>query len=260
MPRPADQRRAQATADWLAVVAAVAAVGLGAALWTNGEAPTRLARLLAEPRSEAHVAARTIADSLQARPGALSVLGTEAWLIEERGAPAARAELARAVAALLAQRGFGGEDLRIAGASRGSRTPLATITVDGPLTVRVVSFDDEAALAAPPTSRDRATAAATALSWSAAGALAQRIARPLGLAVSAVRMLIGLAEPAPGLPPGGRAGDVLACRPATVTITSALHPVRPLRSAAWRVVILRDGRVIADLAAPTNPCGAPVGD
>jgi hypothetical protein len=132
--------------------------------------------------------------------------------------------------------------------------------VDGPLAVRVVSFDDEAALAAPPTSRDRATAAATALSWSAAGALAQRIARPLGLAVSAVRMLIGLAEPAPGLPPGGRAGDVLACRPATVTITSALHPVRPLRSAAWRVVVLRDGRVIADLVAPTNPCGAPVGD
>ena len=95
MPRPADQRRAQATAEWLAVVAAVAAVGLGAALWTDGTVPTRLARLLAEPRSEAHVAARTIADSLQARPGALSVLGTEAWLIEERGAPAARAELAR---------------------------------------------------------------------------------------------------------------------------------------------------------------------
>ena len=177
MPRPADQRRAQATAEWLPVVAAVAAIGLGAALWTDGKEPTRLARLLAEPRSEAHVAARTIADSLQARPGALSVLGTEAWLIEERGAPAARAELARAVATLLAQRGFGGEDVRIAGASRGSRTPLATITVDGPLAVRVVSFDDEAALAAPPTSRDRATAAATALSWSAAGALAQRIAR-----------------------------------------------------------------------------------
>ena len=33
-----------------------------------------------------------------------------------------------------------------------------------------------------------------------------------------------------------------------------------IRSAAWRVVILRDGRVIADLAAPMNPCGAPVGD
>jgi hypothetical protein len=100
------------------------------------------------------------------------------------------------------------------------------------------------------------------LAWSATSALAQRIARPLGLAVGVVRRLVGLAtEPVGGQPAGERAGDVLICQPATILHASPAHATPlPRERAARRApdpARPRPARSVPRPGRGVEPTGAP---
>jgi hypothetical protein len=121
---------------------------------------------------------------------------------------------------------------------------------------RVVTFADERVRTAPPTLDDRAAALAAALGWQGASTIARRIARPLGLADSAIKLAVGLAAGETALPPGARAGDVVVCRRASVSTRSGVA-LRATSRVAWRIGVLRDGRLILDGVTTDNPCAAP---
>ena len=257
MRRPAEARRAQAAAEWAAVVAAVAvalAAGSLAARGLAGAVAARLDHGSTRP-GEAELAAAAGGDD-----GALGLLGVRAWLAEGEGRAMAEAAVDDAVRAELARShpAWGGA-LRLVGpAVRGRRT-ITEVRPTGPVAVHVVGVAEEAAAGAQGTpTRDRAAAGATSLGWAAAQSLAQRIARPLGLAVAAVQMALSMEDQALAPPAGERAGDAIACRAVEVRTTGG--PVaRPRRIAGlWRVGILRDGRLVADaVRAGPDPCRAP---
>ncbi len=235
---------------------AVGAVLAGAALWQAQRQPRSLARALDAP------AQRTLDDAaitaaVAGRPDALSPLGAQAWLVDELGPAAAHVRITIAATEVMRREhpDWGG-DLRVAGpAIHGTRT-IATVHADGPLAARVITFADERARTAPPSATDRAGAAATNLSWEGASSLARRVARPLGLAVGAIRLAAGLLDGAEGLAGGARAGDLVVCRQATVTVRGGPLPGAAPRT-AWRTAVLRDGRVILDAVAASDPCRVP---
>jgi hypothetical protein len=256
MPRPAD-RRAQATAEWAVVLLAVGAVLAGTALWTSTDRPRRLARALEHSPTDADRAQRAVADAIAARPGALSTLGAQAWLEETQGRDRARATLTAAVAdGMRTEHSAWGNEVRLLGPPIRGRRELSIVRSTGPVESRVVTFADERVRTAPPTLDDRAAASAVTFGWQGASTIAQRLARPLGLAVSAIKLAVSLATGDTALPPGARAGDVVVCRRASVSTRSGVA-LRATSRVAWRIGVLRDGRLILDGVASDNPCAAP---
>ncbi|MGI9117694.1 MAG: hypothetical protein ACR2JV_08700 [Gaiellales bacterium] len=260
MPRRAERRAAQATAEWLVVLLSVsAALGAGV-VWRHDAIASRVAAALARPMTSAALGDADIDAAIAGRPGALSVLGARAWLADDVGPAAAHDRIVRRVAAAMTgDHPAWGTPLTIHGAPLRGRRARTTITATGALEVRVVGFADERDAATPPTLEDRAGAAATSLGWAGAGALARRIARPLGLAVGAVQLAAGLIESDTALPAGTRAGDIVVCRPAVAVTREAVRPGHESRLGVWRVGVLRDGRLILDAVAPEDRC-APTGD
>ncbi len=258
MPRPAD-RCAQATAEWAAVLLAVAAVLVGAAAWRTGDHPQRIAAALAPASPNTPPSISMLTGAVAGTPGAISALGAQTWLEEAIGSDRARTALTHAAGAVLArEHPDWGAELHVVGAPIRGRRTRSTVRATGPLESRVVSFADERALSAPPTITDRAGAVATALGWQGAGMIARRVARPLGLAVSAIQLAVGLAEGDTGLPPGARAGDIIVCRRALATAEGGALPGRTTHT-AWRTGVLRGGRLILDAVASADPCRAPAG-
>ena len=256
MPRRAD-RRAQATVEWAAVLVAVTAAIAGTTVWAAADRPQRIAVALDGGSHGATPSAPALTAAVEGRPGAISALGAQAWLEEAAGRADARRVLTRTVAEVMAHDHPGwGAELRMAGAPIRGRRSRSTARVTGPIESRVVSFADERGLSAPPTIADRAGAVATALGWQGAGTVARRVARPLGLAVSAIQLAVGLADGDMGLPPGARAGDIVVCRRALVAVEGGALPGRTTHT-AWRTGVLRDGRLILDAVTSADPCRAP---
>ena len=258
MRRPAE-RRAQATVEWLAVIVAV-----GAALAAGSLATSEVARHVAErlaPSPADELGPQLLAAAVRGDQNALSLQGAEAWLAEEHGVATARRQIAAAVVAeVLRAHPRWGEDVRLTGASHRSSPPAATLTSGAATEVRIITAADERAAGMGPNARERAAAGAASLVWSGIGALAQRIARPLGLAVGAVRALLSAQADEPLQEPGTRAGDVIVCRPTTALITGRGLPAGRRVGGLWRVGVLRDGRLIVDaVRSGTSPCRLPAG-
>lgn len=257
MLRPAERRCGQATAEWLVLTLAVGGVLVAASLWQGATIPAQLARAL-QPTPRQTPDARVLSAAFRGEPTALSPLGAQSWLVEEVGAPAARVQLAATAHAHLVRiYPAWDDDQHIVGVPLRGRSPQTVIRAAGSPTVRIVTFAEEAAASTPPTTGERTAAAVASLAWSATSALAQRIARPLGLAVGVVRRLVGLATEPVGQPAGERAGDVLICQPATILHASPAHATPLPRERVWRVGVLRDGRLIQHGLAPHDPCRAP---
>lgn len=257
MPRPAD-RRGQGTAEWITVVLAVGAV-LGTSTWLGAPQPLRIARALVPGATPRPLADQTVAAAVRGEPGALSPLGIEAQLREEDPATADERVVAAVARVMREHHRAWGEDLRIIGPPLRGQRATSTVRTSGPVQARVVSFADERDRTRGPSAADRAGAAGANLAWQSAGAMAQRIARPLGLAVGAVQLAAGLLEGDDALPAGVRAGDIVVCRTATIDIRGGAVP-RPVQRHGWRVGVLRAGRLILDAVAAENPCAAPAGD
>lgn len=259
MPRPAE-RRAQGVAEWIAVIAAVAA-----AIAIGGVAAVRMASQVAErlaPRASDRMAGEALAAAAAGAPNAVGLLGAEAWLAEEHGPAQARRLIADAVVTeLLRAHPRWGDDVHVPGASRGGSAPKATLQSIARTQVRIVTAADERAAGAGPDARERTAAGAASLAWSGIGELAQRIARPLGLAVGMVRALLSARTGEPMQAPGTRAGDAIVCRPASAVITGRLTPAGRRISGLWRVGVLRDGRIILDeVRGGPSPCRLPADD
>ena len=251
MRRPAE-RRAQATAEWLAVIGGVALAFAAGGLLAGG-LPQRIADRLDPP-----VARPDLAAAAGGRAGALTLAGAQAWLAEDVGPVQARAAVERAVVAELhAHHAAWLGPTTLSGAPiRGRRTRAAVVPF-GPVAVRVVRADDERRARA--TTADRIEAETILLGWSGVGALARRLARPLGLAVGAAQLALGLVDEGEARqPPGTRAGDAIVCRRAALRIASAATG-RVRRASAWRVGVLRDGRLVLDALSADDPCRAPAG-
>lgn len=258
MRRPAD-RRGQSTVEWLAVIGGVALAFAAGALVADG-LPARLATRLAPPATRLDRA--TLAAAIAGRRDVPTLAGAEAWLAEDVGATAARREVARAiVAAVRSHHGAWLRPFAITGAAVRGRRTRAVVEPRGAIEVRLVDAEDERrADGAALTGADRVGAGAITLGWSGAGALARRVARPLGLAVGAAQLALGLVDGAEARqPPGTRAGDVLVCRRVAIRIEAAALPGRSRVVRGWRVGVLRDGRLVLDAVADHDPCRSPAG-
>ena len=231
-----------------AVVLAAAAGGLVA----QG-LPQRIAARLDPP-----VARPDLAAAAGGRVGALTLAGARAWLAEDVGAVRAQAAITRAVVVeVRAHHAAWLAPITLQGAPVRGRRTRADVRPTGPLAVRVVTAADEADVHAP--LARHVERSAVALGWSGVGALARRLARPLGLAVGATQLALGLVdEGAARQPPGTRAGDAIVCRRAAVRVTSAATG-RSRQVPAWRVAVLRDGRLVLDALSADDPCRAPAG-
>lgn len=254
MRRAADPRRAQATAEHLLLVLAVAAALALVILARGGLAATVAAALSGDAPPDAG-AERALTQAIAGGPGAPSPLGARAWLAESVGEDTAERMLEEAVLTHLATRypGWDGD------------VPIGTVAIaasaavhPGRTVVRVVDHAEELRHSGSTTTPGaRARAGALALLWDGSVALGHRIARPLGLALSGLRLVAESDEHDP-LPPGARAGDVVVCRPVLVARRSPLRGPVTSVAAGWRVAILRDGRVQADgLSADDRACRAP---
>jgi hypothetical protein len=256
MRQPAEQR-AQATVEWTVVLLAVSAVLAGMVLWSTTDRPRRIASALERSSNDAERAQRSAADAIAARPGAISTLGAQAWLEETLGRDRARTAITTAVAdAMRTEHRAWGGDVRMQGPPIRGRRELSIVRSTGPVESRIITFADERVRTAPPSLDDRAAALAVALGWQGASTIARRVARPLGLAVSAIKLAVGLATGETALPPGARAGDVVVCRRASVSTRGGVG-LRATARVAWRIGVLRDGRLILDGVASDNPCAAP---
>jgi hypothetical protein len=256
MPKPAE-RRGQAAAEWIAIVVAVSAV-LGGALWVGAPQAARIAGALAPTSPQRAVSDQALVDAVAGSNGALSPLGARAWLRETDPTSAQSRIVAAVAAAIRDQHPNWGDDLRITGAPIRGRRTTSTIRSFGPIEARIITFADERERTRAPSLSARAGAATVNLSWQAAGSLARRIARPLGLAVSAVQLAAGLISGDDALPAGVRAGDIIVCRAAKISVEGGALPPPP-GHAGWRVGVLREGRLILDSVAAENPCTAPAG-
>ena len=239
-------------------------VAVGAAVAVGGLATNEIAQHVAArlaPSSPDQLELRSLAAAVRGEATAPSLQGAEAWLAEQYGATGARRHIAAAVVAeLLRAHPRWGEDVRLAGASHPAPPATATLRSEVATEVRIVTAADERAAGMGPAASERAAAGAASLAWSGIGALAQRIARPLGLAVGVVRALLGAQTDEPAQEPGTRAGDAIVCRPTTALITGRGLPAGRRISGLWRVGILRDGRLILDAVhSGTSPCRLPAG-
>lgn len=254
MRRAAEPRRAQATAEHLALVAAVAAAIALAGLTQSGLARDLASVLDGTPRVPAPDAA-IIQAAVAGAPGSPSPQGARAWLAEVVGPAAADRELQRAVERVLRERhpawlrdvAIGEISHDVSGAHHAGR-----------IVVRVVGHEEEARYTRRTTTPgERFRAGALALLVDGATTLAHRISRPLGLAASGLR-LVATPRTRDPLPPGSRAGDVIACRPVLITRHVPLRGQASTTAHGWRIVILRAGRIVTDaLSADGRACRVP---
>ena len=254
MRRAADPRRGQATVEHAALAVAVAAALVLVAL-AQTDLPGRIAAALAGEAAAPVPATAALAASVAGAPDAPTPLGARAWLAESIGPEAADRELGRAAERHLRAR----HPRWLRDAAIGAVAIDASAAQHaGRLRVRVVGHDEELRHARHRTTRgERVRAGALALLLDGATTLAHRISRPLGLAASGLRLVATPATPDP-LPPGSRAGDVIACRPVLVTRHVPLRGQGSTTAHGWRVAILRDGRLIADaLTADDRACRVP---
>lgn len=231
--------------------------GVALALAAGGVLANGLPQRIAA-RLDPAVARPDLAAAAGGRPGALTLTGARAWLAEDVGSAQARRAVDRAIVAeLRARHAAWLRPVVLLGAPIRGRRSRAEVVPLGPVEVRVVGARDEALARVPATAR--VEAGARALTWSGIGALARRLARPLGMAVGAAQLALGLIdEGAARQPPGTRAGDAFACRRAAIRIT-ATATGRVRRATAWRIAVLRDGRVVRDALSADDPCRAPAG-
>jgi len=254
MRRAAEARRGQATAEHLGVVLAVAAV-IAAVSLSQTALVERVTTLLGGAAPTAPRAPMDLAAAVGGAPGAPSPLGARAWLAETIGPAAADRELGQAVEELLRDR----HPSWLRDAAIGEIAIEASAAQHaGRIVVRVVGHHEEQRHAERTTTPgERIRAGVLALLVDGATTLAHRISRPLGLAASGLRLIAAPGTPDP-LPPGSRAGDLIACRPVLVTRHVPLRGQSSPTAPGWRIVILRDGRVVADaLSADDRPCRAP---
>ena len=263
MQSPADPRRGQASVEWLAILLVVAAVLTAT---TATVAHTNLVQTITDRlgRTASPPPAATLAldHALSGRAGAISLSGARAWLAESIGTDAADQQLRAAIVTRLPVRHSSWlADLTIRSLPSRSGTRRIVARGTGEISLRVITASDEALYAAgQPTRTDRTVAAATALGWDGAGIVADRIARPLGLALSAIHLLASLSTGANPQPPATRADDIVLCRP-VILLTADRTMYSPLtRSQAWRIGVLRDDQLILDMSSSTDsPCVGPAG-
>ncbi len=264
MQSPADPRRGQASVEWLTILLVVAALLTTTTVMlvhTNlvQTITERLGRT-ATPRPEATLA---LDHALSGRTGAISLGGARAWLAESIGNDAADQQLHRAIVARLsAHHPSWLADLTIRSLPSRSGTRRVVARGTGEIAVRVITASDEALYGAGQTTgTERTVAAATSLGWDGAGIVARRIARPLGLALSAIHLLAGLSPDADPQPPATRADDIVLCRPVILlTATRTTYSTLP-RGHAWRIGVLRDDQLILDTISSTDgPCVGPAGN
>jgi hypothetical protein len=258
MQSPANPRRGQASVEWLTILL------VSATLLTTAAATvvhTNLVQTITERlgRTATPPPAATLAldDALSGRAGAISLSGARAWLAESIGTDAADQQLRAAIVARLPVRHPSWlADLTIRSLPSRSGTRRIVARGTGEVSLRLITASDEALYAADQTTKtDRTVAAATALGWDGAGIVARRIARPLGLAVSAIHLLAGLSAGADPQPPATRADDIVLCRPVILLTASRTTYVPLPRSQAWRIGVLRNDQLILDTISSTDsPC------
>ena len=264
MQSPADPRRGQASVEWLTILLVVAAL---LTTTTVTIVHTNLVQTITErlgrtatPQPEATLA---LDQALAGRAGAISLGGARAWLAESIGTDAADRQLRSTIVTRLPERHpswLADLTIRSLPSRSGARRIVARGT--GEISLRVITASDEALYATGQTTgTDRTVAAATALGWDGAGIVARRIARPLGLALSAIHLLAGLSAGADPQPPATRADDIVLCRPVILlTATHARYSTLP-RGHAWRIGVLRDNQLILDTISSTDsPCVGPAGN
>jgi hypothetical protein len=254
MRRAAEPRRGQATVEHAALILAVAAALALAGLTQTG-LPNRIAAALGGGAPADAPATADLAAAVAGAPDAPTPLGARAWLAEAVGPDAAERELERAVERHLRARHPGWLDDAALGEIA---IAASTTTHPGRVVVRIVGHGEELRHAQRRTTRgERVRAGVLALLLDGATTLAHRISRPLGLVASGLRLVATPRTPDP-LPPGSRAGDVIACRPVLVTRHVPLRGQASATARGWRVVVLRDGRIVADaLTADDRACRAP---
>jgi len=263
MQSPADRHRGQASVEWLAILFVVAAL---LTTTTVMVVHTNLVQTITERLggTAAPPPAATLAldHALSGRTGAMSLGGARAWLAESIGGDAADQQLRTAIITRLPEHHpswLAGLTIRSLPSRTGTRRIVARGT--GEISLRVITASDEALYAAGQTTgTDRTIAAATALGWDGAGIVARRIARPLGLALSAIHLLAGLSTGTDPQPPATRADDIVLCRPVVLLTTSRTTYSTLPRGHAWRIGVLRDDQLILDTISSTDgPCVGPAG-
>lgn len=258
MQSPAERRRGQASVEWLAITLIAAAVIISAAVAIGStDAVPAVARRLTGEVAPSPAGTLALGEALSGHAGAISIAGAQAWLAESLGADAADQQVRAAIVSRLSLRHrawLADLTIRTLPSRSGTRRVIARGT--GAISIRLVTASDEARFALVRTTpSDRATAAAVALGWDGAGAVAGRIARPLGLALSALHLVANLTADDPPQPAGTRADDILICRTVDVlTITRTTQSSIP-RGRGWRVGVLRHDQLILDtITFTSNPC------
>ena len=263
MQSPAEPRRGQASVEWLAIILVVA-VALMSATVVIGHTDAvhvignRLAGTVAPPPA----GTLALGEALSGHAGAISLAGARAWLAESVGAAAADQQVRTAIVSRLPLRHPGWlADLTVQTLPSRSGTRSVIAHGTGLVSIRVITASNEARFAADQTTPiDRATAAATELGWDSAGTVARRIARPLGLALSAIHLVANLAVGDLPQPAGTRAGDIVLCR--NVDLLTSIRDTQASipRARGWRVGVLRDDQLILDsINFTSDPCVGPAG-
>ncbi len=262
MQPPANQRRGQASVEWLTILVVAAALLTTTALAiTHTAAVKTIAERLGVEASPPPASTPVLGEALSGHAGGISLAGARAWLAESIGIVAADQQIRAAIVARLPERHpawLADLTIRTLPSRSGSRYVVAHGT--GDVSTRLVTASDEAGFAAiSTTGKDRAVATATELGWDGAGTIARRVARPLGLAISAVHLLTSLTSGDAPQPAGTRADDILLCRPVALLMsTQTTRSSIPLVQ-GWRVGVLRRDELILDAIATNNPCKGPAG-
>jgi Flp pilus assembly pilin Flp len=257
MTEPAADRRGQAAVEYVALIALTALLIAGAVVMTRSPIARVITGALEHPTTTeggpSPEARDAIAGALTGAPDAPTLLGARARLAEEIGPPAADRIFASALQSHLIARH--GPELASTTLSDpiGDAGRLVAVTTHHPR-LRLISPADEARSSLVDHDReDRDRAAATVVAWSTLSTALNGLRRHLGSAASALRLVLDASASHDPLPPGARAGDLVACLPVVLRLTG-----RPDSLAAWRIVILRRDRVVADRIDPTpTACAGP---
>ncbi|MSO47496.1 MAG: hypothetical protein EXQ67_05375 [Thermoleophilia bacterium] len=257
----ANGRRGQASSEWVTiVVVAVALLTTLAATIVHTHAVETIANRLDGEATPPPASTLALDEALSGNAEALSLVGARAWIAESIGKEAAEHQLHAAIVTRLPERHsawLADLTIRTLPSRSGTRRVIAHGT--GEVETRLVTASDEARYTTRATTgTDRVVAAATLLGWDAIGAMARRIARPLGLTISAVHLLASLTPSEAPQPAGSRADDIVLCRPVAIVTAHGDHVSRLPLGRAWRIGVLRHDQLILDTIATTNaPCADP---
>ena len=260
MQPSADQQRGQASIEWLTILAVAAVLLTTTALMvTHTAAVQTISEHLGVEASPPPASTLALGEALSGHAGSISLLGARAWLAESIGNTAAEEQIRTAIVARLPDHHptwLADLTIRTLPSRSGSRRVIAHGT--GDIVTRVVTASDEARFAATSTTgKERVRATATELGWVGAGTIARQIARPLGLAVSAVHLVASMTSGEAPQPAGTRADDVFLCRHVDLLMnTQTTRSSIPL-SQSWRVGVLRHDELILDTITVNNPCSGP---